>query len=171
MLGELANVEDRVMVTKDRDFEISHSLRRSPRRLLLVTTGNIANNALLGLFENNLAVIEQELSSSDYVELSPTAVIVQRRLDLGPPLCSNSSGVLIHCLAEGEFASRYCHKELAGRCADCATLECKARQQILDVSDANCSWISIHSASLPQSRRSHAAGRRQGFCWRISAWH
>ena len=32
VLAELANAEERVMVTKDRDFEISHSLRRSPRR-------------------------------------------------------------------------------------------------------------------------------------------
>lgn len=45
-----------------------------------MTTGNIANHALIGLFENNLAVIEQELSSADYVELSPAAVIVHRDL-------------------------------------------------------------------------------------------
>jgi predicted nuclease of predicted toxin-antitoxin system len=74
----MADVDDRVVVTKDRDFEISHALRRSPRRLLLVTTGNIANNALIGLFENNLAVIEQELSAADYVELTSDAVIVHR---------------------------------------------------------------------------------------------
>jgi hypothetical protein len=30
------------------------------------------------VFENNLAVIEQELSSSDYVELTSDAVIVHR---------------------------------------------------------------------------------------------
>ena len=77
-LAELADGQDRVMVTKDRDFEISHALRSSPRRLLLVTTGNMSNNALIGLFDTNLAVIEQELSSADYVELSPVAVIVHR---------------------------------------------------------------------------------------------
>ncbi len=77
-LAEIADADDRVMVTKDRDFEISHALRHSPRRLLLVTTGNISNNALIGLFGNNLAIIEQELSSADYVELSPVAVIVHR---------------------------------------------------------------------------------------------
>jgi predicted nuclease of predicted toxin-antitoxin system len=78
VLADMADVDDRVVVTKDRDFEISHALRRSPRRLLLVTTGNIANNALIGLFENNLAVIEQELSAADYVELTSDAVIVHR---------------------------------------------------------------------------------------------
>ena len=79
-LAELADAEDRVIVPKDRDFEISHALRRSPRRLLLVTTGNISNNALIGLFETNLAVIEQELSLADYVELASDAVIVHRNV-------------------------------------------------------------------------------------------
>jgi predicted nuclease of predicted toxin-antitoxin system len=78
----MADSNDRVVVTKDRDFETSHALRRSPRRLLHVTTGNIANNALVSLFENNLAVIEQELSSADYVEVTSNAVIVHRNLEL-----------------------------------------------------------------------------------------
>jgi predicted nuclease of predicted toxin-antitoxin system len=78
ILADQADVDGRVMVTKDRDFEISHALRRHPRRLLLGTTGNITNNALIDLFENNLAVIEQELSAADYVELTSDAVIVHR---------------------------------------------------------------------------------------------
>lgn len=78
VLATLGDADDRVMVTKDRDFEISHALRRTPRRLLLVTTGNITNNALIGLFENFLAIIEQEPSSAAYVELSTDAVIVHR---------------------------------------------------------------------------------------------
>jgi predicted nuclease of predicted toxin-antitoxin system len=78
VLAELADAEDRVMVTKDRDFEIGHALRGMPRRLLLVTTGNITNNALLGLFENSLTLLERELSTADYVELSAIAVIVHR---------------------------------------------------------------------------------------------
>jgi predicted nuclease of predicted toxin-antitoxin system len=83
VLADVADADDRVMVTKDRDFEISHALRRRPRRLLLVTTGNIANNALIDLFENNLAVIEQELSAADYVELTSDAVIVHRDVAAG----------------------------------------------------------------------------------------
>jgi predicted nuclease of predicted toxin-antitoxin system len=58
-------------------------LRRRPRRLLLVTTGHIANNILIGVFENNLAVIEEELLSADYVELTSDAVIVHRDLPDG----------------------------------------------------------------------------------------
>jgi predicted nuclease of predicted toxin-antitoxin system len=37
------------VVTKDADFRNSHLLSGSPRRLLIVTTGNITNDALLEL--------------------------------------------------------------------------------------------------------------------------
>jgi predicted nuclease of predicted toxin-antitoxin system len=48
-LVTLADGEDRVVVTKDRDFRDGHLLRRSPRRLLIVSTGNITNVDFLGL--------------------------------------------------------------------------------------------------------------------------
>ncbi|MDQ3989025.1 MAG: DUF5615 family PIN-like protein [Actinomycetota bacterium] len=49
-IAELADGSDRVIVTKDRDFRDGHLLARSPRRLLVVATGNITNTALLALF-------------------------------------------------------------------------------------------------------------------------
>jgi predicted nuclease of predicted toxin-antitoxin system len=53
-LADLADDEDRVVVAKDRDFRNSHLLRRSPRRLLIVSTGNVANAELVALFAENL---------------------------------------------------------------------------------------------------------------------
>ena len=47
VFASLADADDRIVVTKD--FEVSHLVRQKPRRLLLVTTGNIANNDLLDL--------------------------------------------------------------------------------------------------------------------------
>lgn len=41
-LAHIADSENRVVVTKDRDFRDSHLLQNLPRRLLVVTTGNIA---------------------------------------------------------------------------------------------------------------------------------
>ena len=41
-LADMADDEDRVVITKDRDFRNSHLLRQSPRRLLTVSTGNAA---------------------------------------------------------------------------------------------------------------------------------
>ena len=75
-LAQLADAGNCVVVTKDRDFEISHLLRSSPSRLLLVTTGNISNNALRDLFVVNLEAIHDALQASRYVEMSAVAVII-----------------------------------------------------------------------------------------------
>lgn len=43
----VANRDDRIVITKDSDFLDSHLVNKSPRRLLLITTGNIKNRQLL----------------------------------------------------------------------------------------------------------------------------
>jgi predicted nuclease of predicted toxin-antitoxin system len=48
-IAQFADSDGRVVVTKDRDFRDGHLLARSPRRLLVVATGNITNAALLVL--------------------------------------------------------------------------------------------------------------------------
>ena len=45
-LTALALRDRRVMVTKDADFVATFWLRREPRKLLLISTGNIDNDAL-----------------------------------------------------------------------------------------------------------------------------
>jgi len=47
-IATLAEAQDRVVVTKDRDFRDGHLLNGSPRQLLVVATGNVSNNALHG---------------------------------------------------------------------------------------------------------------------------
>ena len=83
-IAELADDEDRVVVTKDRDFRDSHLLSRSPRRLLIVATGNITNAALLSLFEVHLDAILAALEESDFAEFTPSSLIVHRRREGGP---------------------------------------------------------------------------------------
>jgi len=83
-IAGVADVEDRVVVTKDRDFRDSHLLAGSPRRLLVVATGNITNSALIVLFESNLDVIVRALGEADFVELGPAAMVVHRRRGDGP---------------------------------------------------------------------------------------
>lgn len=75
---ELADRDDRVVVTKDQDFRDGHLLARSPRRLLVVTTGNITNDALLSLFETHFDAIVSALERADYVELSQTTLAIGR---------------------------------------------------------------------------------------------
>lgn len=72
------------MVTKDRDFRDGHLLSGSPRRLLIVATGNITNTALLALFKVNLEAVVGALGEADFVELWPDALVVHRRRGNGP---------------------------------------------------------------------------------------
>ena len=61
------------------DFRNSHLLTGSPRRLLIVATGNITNDALLELVGDGLAVIPHTFEFNDFVELWPDALIVHKR--------------------------------------------------------------------------------------------
>jgi predicted nuclease of predicted toxin-antitoxin system len=71
----LAASHDRVVVTKDADFVDSHLLLGQPPKLLLVSTGNIANEPLLTLFQNQLDLIEEAFQSARYVELTRESVV------------------------------------------------------------------------------------------------
>jgi len=48
---ELADKEERIVVTKDSDFLDNYILQGLPQKLLIVSTGNINNNDLIRLFE------------------------------------------------------------------------------------------------------------------------
>lgn len=67
--------EERIVITKDADFVDSLVLRGEPHKLLLVSTGNIANSDLLDLFARHIIDIEQALLTNVYIELSRTAII------------------------------------------------------------------------------------------------
>jgi len=74
----VADADDRVVITKDRDFRDSHLLVGRPRRLLEVTTGNIRNDDLIVLFETNLTLIIESLEEARYVAISPDRLVVHR---------------------------------------------------------------------------------------------
>jgi predicted nuclease of predicted toxin-antitoxin system len=81
--GEITSVADRdgrIVISKDADFRDSHLLRGSPRRLLLVRTGNIRNADLLGLFEQHMPSIEAAFEEADLVELTTDELDVHSRL-------------------------------------------------------------------------------------------
>ena len=68
-LGQKALEGERILITKDGDFVDSFLLRGRPPKLLLVTTGNIPNNALLELFQNRITSIVTELSMHSFLEI------------------------------------------------------------------------------------------------------
>lgn len=75
-IAATADAEDRVVVTKDRDFRDGHLLRGSPRRLLTVATGNITNDDLLALVTANLGLVAEAFDHASHAELRRDRLIV-----------------------------------------------------------------------------------------------
>ena len=69
IINQLSMIEQRIVVTKDADFTDSHLLKGEPYKLLLVATGNIKNDDLLKLFEQNIARLVEAFDMHTYIEL------------------------------------------------------------------------------------------------------
>ena len=78
-IAELADAEARVVVSKDSDFRDGHLLRASPKRLLVIATGNITNSTLLDLVEANLDGIVAAYGNADFVQLGADSLSVHPR--------------------------------------------------------------------------------------------
>jgi predicted nuclease of predicted toxin-antitoxin system len=75
-ITSLAAAEERVVVTKDEDFVTAFLLHGAPPKLLLISTGNISNDALSHLFAVNLPALVAALARYDFVELSASAITI-----------------------------------------------------------------------------------------------
>jgi len=75
-IAAMADHDNAVVITKDADFLDSHFICGTPSRLLLVSTGNISNRELLGLFETHIALITSSLEQSRLVELNQTGLMI-----------------------------------------------------------------------------------------------
>jgi predicted nuclease of predicted toxin-antitoxin system len=73
---ELAEREQRVVVTKDDDFVQSFLIAGRPAKLLLVSTGNIANSALESIVRAHIAEIVEAFDTAAFVELGRDALTV-----------------------------------------------------------------------------------------------
>ena len=72
---EVADKENRIVISKDSDFLKWHILKGKPQNLLLITTGNIVNKELFALFEANFETAITMFSSHCVVEISNSFVI------------------------------------------------------------------------------------------------
>ena len=70
-----ADAEERIVITKDYDFLDSYYFQNSPKKLLLITTGNIKNRKLFELIELNLDYISLLFKDYSFVELSNNEII------------------------------------------------------------------------------------------------
>jgi len=70
-----ASEEERIIITKDRDFLDSHLLKNDPQKLILIKTGNISNDELLQIFQINLDLIIELIVKSNLVEVGFDEII------------------------------------------------------------------------------------------------
>ncbi len=68
--------EQRIVISKDRDFWNYFVLHNQPHKLLMITTGNIKNTDLMALFEANFPQIKIHFQTKDVVELDNSSVTV-----------------------------------------------------------------------------------------------
>ena len=74
-IRELSVSERRIVITKDSDFLDSYYIKAIPPKLLLVSTGNIKNKALISLFDSNIEKIVELFSTYSFVELDNFEII------------------------------------------------------------------------------------------------
>lgn len=74
-INELSTRDLRVVITKDTDFVDSFLLFHRPYKLLLISTGNIANADLVELFVAQIQAITVAFESYEYLELTRTTLI------------------------------------------------------------------------------------------------
>ncbi len=65
-----ADAHNLIVITKDADFYHTHMLIGQPKKLLLVTTGNIKNRKLFDLIRMNASKFNNLFISCNYVELA-----------------------------------------------------------------------------------------------------
>lgn len=75
---EIANYADQnnlIVRTKDTDFYHSHMALNKPKKLFIITTGNLKNRQLFDLFRSNILVIKKALAHSNFIELNNEGII------------------------------------------------------------------------------------------------
>lgn len=73
---DTADHEDRIIISKDSDFLDNYILQGQPKKLLIVSTGNINNNDLIRLFERNIETIKSLFEDTAVVEIDEEEILV-----------------------------------------------------------------------------------------------
>lgn len=76
-INDVADQEQRVVVTKDADFVDSHLLRGRPAKLLLISTGNISNRDLEALVVPLIPDIVREFQTHSFLELGQSGIVIR----------------------------------------------------------------------------------------------
>jgi len=71
----IAMQESRVVITKDNDFLTSYLVKKEPKQLVIVSTGNVTNSDLLKLFELNISKMLDLLKHNQVIEINQKYLI------------------------------------------------------------------------------------------------
>ncbi len=71
----ISELEDRIIITKDKDFLDSFLLFNKPKKLVLITSGNIKNKDFFLLFKNNFNIVIELLPKHSLIELNSFEII------------------------------------------------------------------------------------------------
>ena len=66
----IAELDNRIIITKDKDFLDSYLLFNKPKKLVIITSGNIKNKEFFFLFKNNFKTVIELLSKHSLIELN-----------------------------------------------------------------------------------------------------
>jgi len=75
-IREIAQRENRIVITKDSDFLDSYLVEHMPQKLLFITTGNIKNKDLITLFNQNIENILKLFETYSLIELNNEGIII-----------------------------------------------------------------------------------------------
>ena len=73
---QFADDEDRIVISKDSGFLDNYILDGSPKKLLIVSTGNINNRNLIQLFEKNLETLISLFEENSVIEIDEEEIRV-----------------------------------------------------------------------------------------------
>ena len=76
-INNIADRDQRVVITKDGDFVDSHLLTGRPAKLLLISTGNIRNSELQSLMVPLIPEILREFQTNSFLELGTSGIVVR----------------------------------------------------------------------------------------------
>ena len=74
-IREVSENQNRIVISKDSDFVDSFYVKGIPKKLLIISTGNIKNSELFSLFSKNIEKIVILLDTNDLVEMNNNDII------------------------------------------------------------------------------------------------
>ncbi|WP_235082031.1 DUF5615 family PIN-like protein [Anabaena sp. 90] len=75
-MNKLSILEQRIVITKDKDFLDFFLIKQEPYKLLLITTGNISNKQIEQLFLQNITQIIELFLTYDFLEMTRDSLII-----------------------------------------------------------------------------------------------